>query len=157
MKASTTRTLLAAAAAAGLSGCSGTGDPIRAEVLNTCLRVPAFREQVFRSDAEYRSFALQYPIGTTHQDPALDYGSRMLVAHFDGQGSACSGFSVTRVDADDEAVTVHAVRHVSPNPCIAVIAYPQLALAVEARDLPVVWRIRELSGEVPPNGVRACM
>jgi len=88
--------------------------------------------------------------------PAVDFAQKMVVARFDGGGSACVGFTIEAVEVDGDAVTVQATRHTSPGPCILILAYPQVVLEVPRRDLPVAFRIRDVQSD-PPAETRPCL
>ena len=102
---------------------------------------------MFRTAEEWAAFVRRY--GGTASVPTFDFATTMVAAHFDGTGSACVGFTVEAVEVGDDAVVVQATRHVSPDSCIAVVAYPQLVIAVDRRDLPVRFRIREVTDRTP--------
>lgn len=123
------------------------GEPLSFSILKTCLKVPQPTEQTFRTSQELRDFYARY--GAEGSEPSVDFSRFVVAARFDGAGSGCLGFTVEAVEARDGAILIHATRHLSTRPCIAVLAYPQIALAVERRDLPVVFRIRDARDEVP--------
>lgn len=133
-----------------LAGCAeedGEG-PLAFSIVPTCVRVPVASEQVFRTAEEWRAFHERH--GAEGMAPPVDFERLMVVARFDGVGSACVSFTVEGVEARKGRITVSATRHVSPNPCIAVVAYPQVALSVERSDFPLVFRIREVRDDVAP-------
>ena len=134
-------------------GCHGDEDRLAHSVLSVCLRLERPLERVFRTAEEWQTFAGPVARGPV---PVPDFGQQMVVARFDGPGSACAGFTVDGVEADAFELVVLATRHTSPDPCVAVIAYPQLLLAVERRDLPVRFQIRDATDRVPGAGP-ACM
>ncbi|HUG54846.1 MAG TPA: hypothetical protein VMR21_14650 [Vicinamibacteria bacterium] len=135
-----------ALALALLAGCEGGAETLTHSVLSVCLRVEQPTERVFRTAEEWRAFADPVARGPV---PAPDFGQVMVAAHFDGTGSACVGFTVESVEESGGEVVVEATRHTSPDPCIAVLAYPQLVLTIERRDLPVRFRIRDVMDRVP--------
>jgi hypothetical protein len=115
-------------------------DTLAFRLLPTCFQREQSLEATFRSDAEWRSVA------DLHRGPlpAVDFGTSMVAARLDGAGSACVRFSVDSVQRTASRVLVNAARHTSPDPCVAVVAYPQLVLTVERLDLPVNFRIRDV-------------
>lgn len=140
------RRVLSAVLALVVAACDGV-EAVRYAPVAVCLRVEQPSEQVFRTAEEWAAFIRRY--GAAASVPSFDFGTTMVAAHFDGTGSACVGFTVESVEAGDDEVVVQATRHVSPDPCIAVIAYPQLVIAVDRRDLPVRFRIRDVSDRTP--------
>jgi hypothetical protein len=136
-----------------LAGCGEGGDPLTHSVLSVCLRVEQPSERVFRTAEEWRAFTTPVARGPV---PSPDFGQVMVAAHFDGTGSACVGYTVESVEATEDEVIVQATRHSSPDPCIAILAYPQLVLSLERRDLPVRFRIRDSVDRVP-GAVPACI
>jgi hypothetical protein len=132
------------------SGCAEGGEsPVPHSILGACLHVDAAQEQVFRTAPDWERFYADHTAGGTA--PAVDFGRSVLAAHFDGTGSACVGYTVESVEIRDGEVTIDATRHTSPEPCVDVVAYPQLLVVVEIRDRPVVFRIRSVSGPPPPT------
>lgn len=142
-------------AAALLAGCPADGEVLPFKPVGGCFKVEQPAEKVFRTAEEWEEFhrnaALRPPDGA----PAVDFAQKMIVAHFDGSGSACVGFTVESVAVGRGALTVQATRNTSPNPCIAVVAYPQVVLEVPRRDLPVRFRIRDIRKD-PPAQPKAC-
>jgi hypothetical protein len=137
------------------SGCAESVDGgVSSSVLNACLKVPTAQDQVFRSAEDWQAFYAEHTEGGTA--PAVDFGRSVLAAHFDGEGSACAGFTLDKVESRDGKVTIDATRHTSQDPCIDVVAYPQLLVVVERRDIPFVFRIRDVAGPRPP-GPPACV
>jgi Fe-S cluster biogenesis protein NfuA len=138
--------LLTAALAFVVAACDAT-EALRYAPVAVCLRVEQPSEQVFRTAEEWAAFVRRH--GGAASVPSFDFGTTMVAAHFDGTGSACVGFTVESVEATDDEIVVQATRHTSPDPCIAVLAYPQLVIAVDRRDLPVRFRIRDVSDRMP--------
>jgi hypothetical protein len=131
-------------------GCvEGGQGPVPYSTLVACLHVDAAQEQVFRNAPGWERFYAEHKEGGTA--PAVDFGGSVLAAHFDGAGSACVGYTVEGVEIRDGEVTIDATRHTSSEPCIEVVAYPQLLVVVETRDRPVVFRIRNVIGPPPPT------
>ena len=133
--------------------CGGESGPLGFTILPTCLKVDSPQERVFRTAEEWTSFQAAHPGGDA--GGPVDFASSMVAARFDGTGSACAGFTVDDVVERDGMIVVRAVRHTSPNPCIAVVAYPQLALVMPRRDGPVEFRIVDARDEVSAQ-TRAC-
>jgi hypothetical protein len=133
--------------------CANSGALLAHSVLAVCLRVEQPTERVFRTAEEWRAFADSHGARPSPL-PTPDFGQTMIAAHFDGTGSACVGFTVESVEEREDEVVVNATRHASPDPCIAVLAYPQLLLSIERRDRPVEFRIRDVTdrtpGDAPP-------
>lgn len=146
---------IALAAALALSGCEGDGATVAHSVMAVCLRVEQPTEQVFRTAEAWQSFADGHS-ARPRPLPMPDFGQMMIAAHFDGAGSACVGFTVESVAGRGDEIVVMATRHTSPDICVAVIAYPQLVLSLERRDLPVRFRIRD-TGDRPPGGGAPCI
>jgi hypothetical protein len=143
---------LAVALGSALLACSETGAALTYSVLSTCIRVEQPTERVFRTAEEWRAFAEPR---AARPVPVPDFGQVMIAAHFDGTGSACVGFTVESVEERADEVVVNATRHTSADPCIAVIAYPQLVLSIERRDLPVRFRVRDVTDRTP-GAIPAC-
>lgn len=130
------------------SGClEGSDGVVPSSVLNACLRVEAPQEQVFRNAEDWQRFYTEHTEGGPA--PSVDFGRAVVAAHFDGAGSACTGFILDRVEVRDGAITIDATRNAHPGPCIDVVAYPQLLVVVERRDTPVTFRIRDVIGPPP--------
>jgi hypothetical protein len=123
-------------------------------ILEACLHVTTPQEQVFRNAEEWRRFYADHTDGA--EAPAVDFGRSVVAAHFDGTGSACVGFTVETVEVRGGRVTITATRHTSQDPCIAVVAYPQVLVVVERRDIPVAFQIRDVAGP-PPSGRAPCV
>lgn len=134
------RTLLAALLLAACASEPGTRR-LAFSRLDVCLRVREASEQTFRTQAEWEAFYAGN--GGTGGSGGIDFSRQMVVARFDGPGSACVQFTYDGIEEADGRVTVRATRHVSPNPCILLLAYPQAVLAAERSDLPVRWDIVE--------------
>jgi hypothetical protein len=136
-----------------LASCGEGEGQISHRVVPTCVRVPEATERVFGSAEEWRRFVEEHG-GRVSDGGPVDFGRFVLAARFDGYGSACTSFTVESVAAEGGRVTIRATRHLSPDPCIAVLAYPQLAVALDRRNLPVVFRIAEsvdrVRGETRP-------
>ena len=115
--------------------------------LDVCLRVREASEQTFRSQAEWEAFYSSN--GGSGGSGVIDFSRQMVAARFDGTGSACVQFTYDGIEETDGRVTVRATRHVSPNPCILLLAYPQAVLVVERSDLPVRWDIGERQDAQP--------
>jgi hypothetical protein len=124
------------------------------EPVAACVRVSEPTEQVFRSADELRAFFARR--GASGSEPSVDFATRMVAARFDGTGSACTGFVVDKAELRDGTVVLSLTRQVSPNPCIAVVAHPQILVAIERRDAPVEFRIRQVS-EDPRGRTRPCL
>lgn len=148
--------LLVALAAALAAGCPGKGEegPVAFSILRTCLRVPQPTERVFTTAEEWEEFLGRY--AGAEAPPAVDFGRFVLAARFDGTGSACMVFTVEGVGVKDGQVVVRATRNLSPDPCTAVLAFPQVVVTVARRDLPVVFRIGEVVRPVE-SGARPCL
>jgi hypothetical protein len=132
--------------------CGEGGDgPVPATVLTACLRVEEPQEQVFRNAEDWQRFYSEHSEGGSA--PTVDFGRASLAAHFDGTGSACASITLDTVAARDGSVTIDATRRTSPGPCIDVVAYPQLLVVVERRDVPVVFRIRDVTAAPPADHV----
>jgi hypothetical protein len=132
------------------SGCAESVDGgVPSSVLEACLKVPTAQERVFRNAEDWQRFYAEHTEGGAA--PAVDFGRSLLAAHFDGAGSACVGFTLDRVEVRDGEVTIDATRHTSQDPCITVVAYPQLLVVVDRRDTPVTFRIRDVVGPPPPG------
>ena len=137
------------------SGCAeGSDGVVPSKVLEACLHVGAPQEQVFRNAADWERFYADHTEGGAA--PTVDFGPSVLAAHFDGTGSACVSLTLDAVAVLEGTVTVDATRHTSPDPCIGVVAYPQLRVVVEWRDTPVVFRIRDVTGGLP-EGHAPCL
>ena len=131
--------------------CGAEDGPLDFTVLPACLKVEQPQERVFRTAEEWTSFQAAHSGG----DGAVDFSRSIVAARFDGTGSACIGFTVERVSASDGMIVVRATRHASPNPCIAVVAYPQLVLVLPRRDDAVVFRIADARDDGAVQ-IRAC-
>jgi hypothetical protein len=142
----------AAVALALLHGCSESDESLDFSVLETCVQLRQPATEVFRSAQAWQDF---YRSSGAGQPPAVDFSRFLVAARFEGTGSACVGFTVEEVVADENGVVVHATRHESPGPCIAVLAFPQLVVAVEVRDLPVEFDVSSVRDE-PPAQPRPC-
>ena len=121
--------------------CGADDGPLGFTVLPACLTVEQPQEHVFRSAEEWTRFQAAHA-GSSSAGP-VDFTQSMVAARFDGAGSACTAFTAESVSASDGMMVVRATRHVSPNPCIAVVAYPQLVLVLPRRDDAVAFRIVE--------------
>ena len=126
----------------------GPSRPVAFQLLKTCLLVPQVQDQVFRDSNSWSAFHRQYAKDPTSAPPAVDFTQSVVAAHFDGTGSACVTFTVESVEEEDGQSVVRATRHVSTNPCIAILAYPQVALTIARRDLSPVFRISETRDQV---------
>jgi hypothetical protein len=135
-----------------LAACAEDGAPVRHSVLETCVRVPGATERVFRTAAEWSAF-LAANRGTS---PAVDFAASMVAAHFDGEGSACVGYTVESVEEVDGEIVVRATRHESPDPCIAVIAYPQLVITLDQRPEKVRFEITRVQDRASTS-TRSCV
>lgn len=136
------------------SGCTAGDDgALRFTVLPACLKVEQPQERVFRTPAEWASFQAAHP--GSDGGGAVDFSQSMVAARFDGTGSACTGFTVESASASDGMTVVRATRHTSPNPCIAIVAYPQLVLVLPRRDDAVAFRIAD-SRDNAAVQIRAC-
>jgi len=136
-------------------GCvEGSDGPVPSSVLQACLHVDAPQERVFRDSADWERFYADHTEGGAA--PSVDFGRSVLAARFDGTGSACVTFTLDAVVVRDGTVTIEATRRTSLDPCIDVVAYPQLLVVVERRDTPVVFRIRDVSG-APAAGHEPCV
>jgi len=143
----------AAASLALLPGCAGTaGESLDFSVLETCIQVREPSVEVFRTAEAWQEFHRETGSG---QPPAVDFSRFLVAARFEGTGSACVGFTVEDVVGDEDRVVIQATRHESPGPCIAVLAFPQLVVAVPARDLPVEFDLRNRRDD-PPSRPRPC-
>lgn len=135
-----------------LAGCaSDSGTPVPYSVVDACVRVPTPTERVFRTAAEWSAF-LAANRGTS---PAVDFTASMVAGHFDGEGSACVGYTVESVEETDGEIVARVTRHESPDPCIAVIAYPQLVITVESRPENVRFEITRVRDRATPQ-TRSC-
>jgi len=135
-------------------GCTrGDDGVLRFTVLPTCLKVEQPQERVFRTAEEWANFQAAHPGGDA--GGAVDFSQSMVAARFDGTGSACTGFTVESASASDGTIVVRATRHTSPNPCIAVVAYPQLVLVLPRRDDAVSFRMAD-SRDNAAVQIRAC-
>jgi hypothetical protein len=130
----------------------GDDGAVRFTMLNACLKVEQPQERVFRTAEEWASFRAAHP---GDNGGAVDFSQSMVAARFDGTGSACVGFTVESVSASDGTIVVRATRHTSPNPCIAVVAYPQLVLVLPRRDDAVSFRMAD-SRDNAAVQIRAC-
>jgi hypothetical protein len=138
-----------------LAGCSAGVETLTFARIAACFRVEQPMEKVFRSAQEWEDFHRSAALRPADSVPAVDFAQKMVVARFDGGGSACVGFTVESADVDDDVVVVRATRNTSPSPCIAILAYPQVLLEVPRRDLPVRFLIRDLRSD-PPAESRSC-
>jgi hypothetical protein len=130
------------------SGCVEASDgPVPSSVLEACLHVGDPQEQVFRNAADWERFYADHKEGGAA--PPVDFGRAVLAARFDGAGSACVSLTLDTVAVREGTVIIDATRHTSPDPCVGVVAYPQLLVVVERRDTPVVFRIRDVTGALP--------
>jgi hypothetical protein len=145
----------ALAALALLAGCSSGAETLSFAPIAACFKVEQPMEKVFRSADEWQDFHRGAALRPADPVPAVDFAQKMVVARFDGGGSACVGFAIESVEVDGDGVTVQAARHTSPNPCILILAYPQVVLEVPRRDLPVRFRIRDVQSD-PPAETRPC-
>jgi hypothetical protein len=124
-----------------LSACAADGDgPLRFSRIEACFRVREASERVFTTAQEWSAFHALHGLGAP---PAVDFNRSVVVARFDGTGSACTAFTVEGVALRDGRVEVSLTRHVSPDPCVLVIAYPQIVLEIERREAPVSFAIAE--------------
>ena len=124
-----------------LAACDADGDgPLRFSRIEACFRVREPGERVFTTAQDWAAFHALYGSGAL---PSVDFNRSVVVARFDGAGSACTAFTVEGVAQRDGRVEVSMTRHVSPGPCILVIAYPQIVLEIERRDAPVSFSIAE--------------
>jgi hypothetical protein len=136
------RLCLALGLAAGLAGCrSADFERLAFEVVPVCVRTEEAGERVFRTEAEWTTFLAAHHATAP---PGIDFGQRMVVSRFDGGGSACTSWTVEDALVTDGVVVVQATRHLFEGPCIAVLAFPQVTVSVERRDLPVQFRVREV-------------
>jgi hypothetical protein len=130
------------------------GSPAREELrftlVPTCLVFAEPTEHVFRTQAEW---AAAHRPG--QEVPPVDFGSSQVAGHFDGPGSACTSFSVESTTVEDGVVVVHATRHVSTQPCILIVAYPQVLVSIPRRDEPVRFAVDTVNGDLP-GPARAC-
>jgi hypothetical protein len=134
--------------------CTAAEDgPLTVTVLPACLKLETPHEAVFRTAEEWTRFLAAHAGGDG--GGAVDFSRSMVAAHFDGTGAACVGFTVESVSASDGMIVVRATRHSSPNPCIAVVAYPQLVLVLPRRDDAVVFRIADARDEAAVQ-IHAC-
>lgn len=133
--------ILALATAGVLAACGTVEETLTPRLLATCFHSEAPLERTTRTSAEWQALAAlhQRPL------PAVDFATEMVAVHLDGGGSACVRFGVDDVQVTSERVIVGAVRHSAPGPCIAILAFPQVVVALPQRDLPVVFRIRDVS------------
>jgi hypothetical protein len=140
----TRKTVLALAAACAVAFAVACAEPVEEtlahQLLPACFQREQSLERTFRTDTEWQSMA------NIHRGPLppVDFGTTMVAAHLDGGGSACVRFSVDSVQVTSSRVLVNAARHTSPDPCIALLAYPQLVLSFAQQDLPVSFRIRDV-------------
>jgi hypothetical protein len=135
-----------------LAACGETGSPVRHSILEACVRVPTASERVFRTAEEWNTF-LAANRGTS---PAVDFSTSMVAAHFDGEGSACVGYTVESVEEREGEIVVRATRHESPDPCIAVVAYPQVVIALETRAENVRFEITRVQDRATTS-TRSCV
>lgn len=149
----TRRALLALLPGATLLAACEADGRLSYSVLQTCLRVTERGDHLFRTADEWNAFKARYR-GAATDGAEVDFTRQVIVAHFDGPGSACTGFTVEAVEAKEGALEVAATRLLSPDPCIAVLAYPQVVLAVERRELAPRFRIRDASGTL--TGLVSC-
>jgi hypothetical protein len=138
-----------------LGGPVGGDDAVAFSPVNVCFKVERPTEKAFRTAEEWEAFNRAAALRLADGAPPIDFEQKMVVAHFDGSGSACVGFTVEKVEIGDNAVTVRATRSTSPHPCIAVVAYPQVVLEVPRKNLPVRFRIRNVRKE-PSVQPRRC-
>lgn len=134
-----------------IAGCT-SGTPVPYSILDACVRVAAPTERVFRTAAEWSAF-LSANRGTS---PAVDFTASMVSGHFEGEGSACVGYTVESVEEKEGEIVVRATRHESPDPCIAVLAYPQLVIALESRPANVRFEIARVGDRATPQ-TRSCI
>jgi hypothetical protein len=135
-----------------LAACGETGSPVRHSIVEACVRVPTASERVFRSAAEWSAF-LTANRGTS---APVDFSTSMVAAHFDGEGSACVGYTVESVEEREGEIVVRATRHESPDPCIAVIAYPQLVITLDQRPENVRFEITRVQDRASTS-TRSCV
>jgi hypothetical protein len=130
----------AMACAALLSCAEPVEEALAFRLLPTCFQREQSLEQTVRTAAEWQALA------GLHRGalPPVGFDSDMVALRLDGGGSACVRFSVDSVEVTESRVLVNAVRHTSPDPCILILAYPQLVLSFPQRDLPVNFRIRDV-------------
>jgi hypothetical protein len=136
------RTLGTVVACVALVSCAEpVEETLTFRLLPTCFQREQSLEQTARTAAEWQALA------SLHRGPLppVSFDSDMVALRLDGGGSACVRFSVDDVQVTESRVIVNAVRHSSPDPCILILAYPQLVLAFPQRDLPVSFRIRDVT------------
>jgi hypothetical protein len=139
----TARGLLMLMSAAALSCGGGDEGDLPFALVATCLRYPQSAEITFRSNAEWQEANGGYGKDAA---PAVDFTRSMLAARFDGPGSACTSFSVDKVSLQDGRVTVRATRHATTQPCILIVAYPQVVVSIPRREEPVRFVIDSATG-----------
>ena len=147
------QTTLALTLALPLLACGGDSDEtLSFSLVSTCLQYQQPAMRVFRTDAEWQAAYRENGRGPA---PAVDFGQVIVAGQFDGPGSACTTFSVEEAVVRDGSIVVAATRHQSTQPCIAIVAYPQVAVQLPRRDEPVRFEIREVRGE-STGPARAC-
>jgi hypothetical protein len=145
------RAWLSAGLALATLSCGGPqGEELSFSLVTTCLFFPVPTERVFRTTTEWT--AAHRP---GQGAPPIDFASTMVAAHFDGEGSACTTFSVERVTVEEGFVVVRATRHASTLPCILIIAYPQVSISLPRREEPVRFVFTDVRGDAA-GPARAC-
>jgi hypothetical protein len=128
-------------------GCPGNvGERLGFSVVSACFKVEQAQETVFRSAQEWQAFVQSH--GGLPGPPAPDFSRGMVAAHFDGGGSACTGFTVEEARLAEGRLVISATRHTSPGPCVAVLAYPQVLVLLPVQNAPVVFRIGDARDDV---------
>jgi hypothetical protein len=133
------------------AGC-GSDDELGFQVVDACAPVEQASEQVFRTEAEWETFLLSHG---AIRVPDVDFTQRMVASRFDGGGSACTRLTVENVLETEGRVTIEATRHLYDGPCVLLLAFPQVSVSVEQRDLPVEWQITSVTTSNQPQG-RSC-
>jgi hypothetical protein len=150
------RRLIIFALALVAPGCAaGPSEDLPFTLVEACLQFERPTERVFRTEREWLD-AHGIPPGQPSPFPAYDFNRDQIAGHFDGGGSACTSFGVDRVVVDDGMLVIHATRYVSTQPCILILAHPQVMILTEKRDEPVRFDVREVRGETAAGPVKAC-
>jgi hypothetical protein len=144
--------MLVAPALVCCGSVAGPEDTLSFTLVRTCLTYGEQVARVFRSAAEWQDAHRRHG---REPAPPVDFSRSMVAAWFDRPGSACTSFSAQGVSLESGEIVVDATRHNWTGPCILVLAHPQLVLAIDKRDAPVRFRLRDLSGQTE-GPARAC-
>ncbi len=136
-----------------LPGCAGDSEgDLAFTMVQTCLAFSEPAERVFRDAQEWQEAHRKNGQG---EAPAIDFTRFQVAGRFDGGGSACTSFSVEGVSVEAGEVVVRATRHVSTQPCILILAHPQVLVTMPRREEPVRFVVTEVQG-ASSGPARAC-